>query len=114
VWGGLIMARESRKTKAADDSGWSLLRCDVDGSHCVVVAYVERRMLWEPIAQFPVTDNLLADVEELVKLVNERKDDADGRRAAFKALQAIEEEGFRFTTEQDLDDAIAGLMEGQG
>jgi hypothetical protein len=99
----------SRKIKSSSADGWSLWRCQVDGNECVVVAYVEGTELWQPIAQFAVSKGLLRDVERLVKLMNERQEDAALMRTAVDVLEAIEEEGFTFATEMELSDVIERL-----
>jgi hypothetical protein len=53
------------------------------------------------------------DIAHLVKLVNGKKDDEAVLKRAFEVLKAIEAEGLTYSTEQDLDEAIERIEQGE-
>jgi hypothetical protein len=89
--------------------GWHPWRVEKRTNGCTVAAYVEATGLWQTIAIIDGTSGVNRDIKRLVKLVNDRKDDEAALRAAFEVLKEIEEVGFDFSTEQELERVIGNL-----
>ncbi len=84
-------------------------RCELRDGQCVVSGYVKTTGLWQTIAVISGTPGAISDVARLVELVNGRQDDAAAMRSASEALKTVEEEGFTFATEMELEDVIQRL-----
>ncbi len=95
--------------KPGSPDGRCPLRCEQRDGQCVVSGYVEATSLWQTIAVISGTPGAISDVARLVELVNGRQDDAAAMRSAFDALKTVEEEGFTFATEMELEDVIQRL-----
>jgi hypothetical protein len=98
-----------RKIKPSSSYGWDQWRCEQRDGKCVVSGYVEVTELWQPIAVISGSANTFAEIARLVELRNGEQTDADLLRLAFDVLKSIEDEGFTFATELDLDDVIERL-----
>ncbi len=108
------MAKENQssgrgKVKVGASDGWCPWRCELRDGQCVVSGYVKATALWQTIAVISGTPGAISDVARLVELVNGRQDDAAAMRSAFVALKTVEEEGFTFATEMELEDVIQRL-----
>jgi hypothetical protein len=100
-----------RKIKAGSYYGWGDWRCEQRDGHCAVTGRVEATRVRKTIAVVPDTPSVIEEISRLVELVNARRCDVGLLRSAHQALTAIEEEGFTFATEMELEDVIERLEE---
>jgi hypothetical protein len=98
-----------RKIKPSSYYGWCRWRCERRDGECVVSGYVEATELWQTIAVISGSASTFDEIVRLVELVNGRQDDADLLRLAFESLKAIEEEGYTYATEMELENVIERL-----
>lgn len=71
---------------------------------------VEATGLWQQIAQInKITEGVIKEIGYLVRLVNEKQAVEDELRATIQILRDIEETGFTFSTEMDLEHVIERL-----
>jgi len=100
-----------RKIRSNSYGGWCDWRCEQRDGHCTVTGQVEATRFRKTIAVVPDTPSVIEEISRLVELVNGRRCDVGLLRLAHQALTAIEEEGFTFATEMELEDVIERLEE---
>jgi hypothetical protein len=92
--------------------GWSKWRCEQRDSRCVIAGRVETTGLWQTIAELAAGPDVIEEVSRLVGLVNARRgQDVALLRSAVQTLRAIENEGFTFATEMELESVIEKLVD---
>jgi hypothetical protein len=99
-----------RTIQSSGHGGWSDWRCERRGDHCAVTGRAEATGSRQTIAAVPGDRSVIEEVSRLVGLVNTQRDnDVALLGLAVQALKAIEEEGFTFATEMELENVIDRL-----
>lgn len=102
------MGRAAKRTvgRKVERRRWKLSQSK---GRCVVSGYVETTGLWQTLAKISGETITLEEIARLVELVNSRQGNADLLRSAFRALKEIEEDGYTYSTEGELEDVIERL-----
>jgi len=97
------------KSGARDWLDYGLWWCEPCQIGCVVKGFADYEGNWKVVAVLSGSEGVLAGVSRLVELLNEKLPDNATKRAAFEVIKAIEQEGFTFATELELEHVTAEL-----
>jgi hypothetical protein len=88
-------------------------RCTHHSNHSEIVAYVEASGQWETVLTVNPTSETSAKTMAtfIMHLVNSYRQNNDLLRVAMKALESVMQEGLTYSTEQEVDAAVASIQQ---